>query len=66
MTAVAGTLPGAPMLGSFAELGAHIRAHRSPGVKGLTRDAATVDPASLCRAIGNVESVDEGAEQTGD
>lgn len=43
------------LYGGFAELRAYIRAHRSPGVKGLLRGAKSVDPASLRRAIGNVD-----------
>lgn len=42
------------LFGSFAELRAHIRIRRSPGVRGLTRGANSVDPASLRRAISNV------------
>ena len=50
------------LFGGFAELSAHIRAHRSPGVGGLTRGAESVDLESLRRAIGNADL----AEETGD
>jgi hypothetical protein len=50
------------LFGGFAEFRAYIRAHRSPGVGGLTRGAGSVDLESLRRAIGNADF----AEETGD